>query len=120
MKKLLSFVLCVVLIGSVAVPAFAVDATVDYCRVKIVVDGATIVPKDADGKPVEPFIWKGTTYLPVRSVANALGLGGGLGTGDGETDLGRVAHRRHRQAHGKPAYPQHFHGRAGHKSDLGR
>lgn len=74
MKKLLSFVLCVVLIGSAAVPAFAVDTSVDYCRVKIVVDGATIVPKDADGKPVEPFIWKGTTYLPVRSVANALGL----------------------------------------------
>ena len=44
-----------------------------YNNIKIVVDGATVEPKDASGKVVEPFIVDGTTYLPVRSVAEALG-----------------------------------------------
>lgn len=75
MKRLLAFGLCVVLLLGISVPAFAADtAAVDYCGVNIVVDGARLCPKDADGKPVEPFIWNGTTYLPVRAVANALGL----------------------------------------------
>ena len=41
--------------------------------VKIVVDGQKINPKDANGNTVEPIIYNGTTYLPVRAVANALG-----------------------------------------------
>lgn len=41
--------------------------------IKIVVDGRTINPKDANGNPVEPMIYNGTTYLPVRAVADALG-----------------------------------------------
>lgn len=41
--------------------------------VKIVVDGQKINPTDANGKTVEPIIYNGTTYLPVRAVANAFG-----------------------------------------------
>ena len=41
--------------------------------IKIVVDGQKINPKDANGKTVEPMIYNGTTYLPVRAVADALG-----------------------------------------------
>ena len=41
--------------------------------VKIVVDGQKINPTDANGNSVEPIIYNGTTYLPVRAVANALG-----------------------------------------------
>ena len=37
------------------------------------VDGIPIVPKDAKGNIVEPFIYEGTTYLPVRAVGEALG-----------------------------------------------
>lgn len=75
MKKLLSFALCLALLCGIALPAFAADSiSVNYCMVEIIVDGAEIVPKDANGKPVEPFIYNGSTYLPVRSVANALGL----------------------------------------------
>ena len=44
-----------------------------YNNIKIYVDGTKINPKDANGKTVEPFIYNGTTYLPVRAVANALG-----------------------------------------------
>ncbi|GAE86958.1 copper amine oxidase N-terminal domain-containing protein [Acetivibrio straminisolvens] len=47
--------------------------TVDYKDIKINVDGKRIEPKDGNGKSVEPFIYEGTTYLPVRAVSEALG-----------------------------------------------
>lgn len=33
-----------------------------------------IVPRDASGAPVEPFLYNGTTYLPVRAAADAMGV----------------------------------------------
>lgn len=45
-----------------------------YTGTKITLNGTTITPKDANGKVVEPFAVNGTTYLPVRAVAGALGL----------------------------------------------
>lgn len=41
--------------------------------IKIVIDGQKINPTDANGNTVEPIIHNGTTYLPVRAVANAFG-----------------------------------------------
>ena len=41
--------------------------------IKIVVDGQKFNPTDASGNTVEPFIYQGTTYLPVRAIANAVG-----------------------------------------------
>ncbi len=41
--------------------------------IKIVVDGKELKPTDAQGNKVEPIIYNGTTYLPVRAVANAIG-----------------------------------------------
>jgi hypothetical protein len=35
------------------------------------VDGAEYVPTNVKGEIVEPFVYNGTTYLPVRAVANA-------------------------------------------------
>lgn len=46
----------------------------NYNDIKVTLDGAAIDPKDAKGNAVEPFIIDGTTYLPVRAVAEALGL----------------------------------------------
>lgn len=50
-----------------------ISKTIDavYMNVKLVVDGVQIEPKDASGKYVEPFIYNGTTYLPVRAVGQA-------------------------------------------------
>ncbi len=45
----------------------------NYMDIKLVVDGVEVTPKDANGKTVEPFASEGTTYLPVRAVADALG-----------------------------------------------
>lgn len=42
-----------------------------FRNIKIMIDGAEYVPTDADGNKVEPFIYNGTTYLPVRAVATA-------------------------------------------------
>lgn len=45
-----------------------------YNNIKLVVNGQTIkFGKDSAGKTIEPFIYNGTTYLPVRAVGEALG-----------------------------------------------
>jgi len=46
--------------------------TAVYNGIKIVVNGNQVTPKDSDGNIVEPFVYDGTTYLPVRAVAQAL------------------------------------------------
>jgi len=39
----------------------------------ITVNNEAFTPTDANGNVVEPFIYEGTTYLPVRAVSEALG-----------------------------------------------
>ena len=46
---------------------------VNYNDVKIVVDGQEVVIKDGNGNSIEPFINNGTTYVPFRAVADAMG-----------------------------------------------
>jgi len=68
----------VTLLFTTALPAFATAGTkaieVTYNNIKITLDGKQITPRDGQGNIVEPFLYEGTTYLPLRSVANALGL----------------------------------------------
>lgn len=45
-----------------------------YNNIKVVLNGKEITPTDVNGNAIEPFIIDGTTYLPVRGVASALGL----------------------------------------------
>lgn len=64
------------LFGSVVVPAGAalLSKTIQVqTGVNIYVDDVKIDPKDANGNAVIPFIYNGTTYLPVRSVGSAVG-----------------------------------------------
>lgn len=85
MKKLKNckgFILGVVfsmILFSFASPAFAASFTktaqLAYNNIKITLNGTAVTPKDANGNVVEPFIIDGTTYLPVRAIGNALGLG---------------------------------------------
>lgn len=44
---------------------------VTYDNIRILIDGKEYQPTDANGNAVEPFIYNGTTYLPVRAIANA-------------------------------------------------
>lgn len=47
--------------------------TASYNNVKIYIDQKLITPKDVNGNLVEPFIYNGTTYIPVRAVGEAFG-----------------------------------------------
>ena len=74
---LLGILVCFV-VTVFAVPAIAAvvekQATLTYNDIKITLDGVTVIPKDAAGNVVEPFVIDGTTFLPVRAIANALGI----------------------------------------------
>lgn len=41
--------------------------------VDIYVNGVKMEPTDANGKPVETFVYNGTTYVPLRAVSQSLG-----------------------------------------------
>ena len=73
----LGVVVCA-LLSSMIIPAVAAgrkqQATLEFSDIKITMNGQPVVPKDANGKVVEPFTIDGTTYLPVRGIAGALGL----------------------------------------------
>jgi hypothetical protein len=47
--------------------------TVTYGHIRLVVNGEQITPRDGQGNVVHPFVSDGTTYLPVRALADALG-----------------------------------------------
>ena len=77
MKKRLQGLITGVLVGVLMTSGvvFAKQASeiinVIYDNIKILIDGKEYQPTDANGNPVEPFIYNGTTYLPVRAIANA-------------------------------------------------
>lgn len=79
MKKRLQGLFAGILIGALLTSGIAIAASTTTLYdviangVKIVVDGQKLNPTDANGNKVEPIIYNGTTYLPVRAVANALG-----------------------------------------------
>jgi hypothetical protein len=79
MKKRLQGLVAGVLIGAMLTSGivFAKSGTeiieALYNNIKIYVDGSRIEPKDATGKMVEPFVYNGTTYLPVRAIGEAIG-----------------------------------------------
>ena len=77
-KRLCSVLLvaavCLVLALSVSASAGTVTKELSYNDIKIRLDGEELIPVDAAGNYVEPFIIDGTTYLPVRGIASALGL----------------------------------------------
>lgn len=77
MKKKLQGLIAGVMIGAILTSGvvFAKQASetinVIYDNIKILIDGKEYQPTDVNGNTVEPFIYKGTTYLPVRAIANA-------------------------------------------------
>lgn len=78
MKKAESIILVAILFLALTLSVSASNgsktAELFYRDIKITLNGQSVTPKDANGNAVEPFIIDGTTYLPVRGVAGALGL----------------------------------------------
>lgn len=70
-------VLTAVMVIGLAVSAMAANynknVNVTYRDIKISINGNYFTPKDGNGRTVEPFIYEGTTYLPVRAVSEAVG-----------------------------------------------
>lgn len=61
-------------IGGTAL-AYQAQATLDYPGITVTLDGEALDLRDAQGNKVDPFTMNDTTYLPVRAISNALGLG---------------------------------------------
>jgi len=77
-KSFIFGVLATALVVGSALPGFA-EATMKtaelyYNSIKVRLNGKILELRDAKGNPVEPFVMDGTTYLPVRAIAEALGL----------------------------------------------
>lgn len=76
-KTLTTWALVIIFIFLMTFEGLAVSVgkniTVYFNEIKLMIDGKIVTPKDANGNTVEPFIYNGTTYLPVRAVADALG-----------------------------------------------
>ncbi|HOV26333.1 MAG TPA: stalk domain-containing protein [Pseudobacteroides sp.] len=66
-----------------------------YNNIKLYVDGKLVKPKDAKGNDVDPFIYNGTTYLPIRAVSEALGK---TVSWDGETNSVYVGNKPEQEA----------------------
>lgn len=66
--------LVVGIIGTAAATVGTEPATLVYSNIRVTLDGKELSLTNANGATVEPFIIGGTTYLPVRGIANAFGL----------------------------------------------
>ena len=77
-KSFVAGMLTMAMVFALGIPALAAGSTqtlkdVLVGGIRIVIDGQELHPTDAGGNPVNPMIYNGTTYLPVRAVATALG-----------------------------------------------
>lgn len=78
MKKwICGFLTCLLLCGLVATVSAktgTVTQELTYRDIRVSLDGKVLDLRNAIGEKVEPFMFDGTNYLPVRALAEALGL----------------------------------------------
>jgi len=78
-KRLTALLLCLVFILGVSVGAMGagtteeIKAMIDH-EMKMKLDGRDFIPLGADGQPIRPILYKGSSYLPVRVVAQAVSV----------------------------------------------
>lgn len=92
-KRFLSFAagaLTALLISSTTVTALAASGAIriEVSPISVLVDGEVFQPKDAKGNDVMVFTYNGTTYAPLRALAEAYGLEVGY---DGERNIATVS-----------------------------
>ena len=63
------------MMGTVYASTGKVTRELEYRNIQVALDGEILDLRNASGDPVEPFRMDGTNYLPVRALAEALGLG---------------------------------------------
>ena len=69
-----ALIMAIILSAGVAIAATERNISVIFRDIRLVVNGQQVTPRDAQGNIVEPFIWQGSTFLPVRAVGEALGM----------------------------------------------
>ena len=79
LRKITGFLLCLMLVIGLAVlfavPTYAADIqTLTVDPINITVGGKEFLPTDANGENVPVFAYNGTTYAPLRALAEAYGL----------------------------------------------
>lgn len=75
LPSFLAGMMATALLGSLTLSAFAAGRmTIEVDPVSIQVNGAAFQPKDVNGNEVPVFALDGTTYAPVRALAEAYGL----------------------------------------------
>lgn len=71
---MLTMLLIVCLTGTALATTGKVTKELEYRNISVSLDGKKLDLKDAQGNVVEPFMFDGTNYLPVRALAESLGL----------------------------------------------
>lgn len=71
---MLTMLIIVSLAGTASATLGKITKELEYRNIKVSLDGEVLDLKDAAGNHVEPFMFDGTNYLPVRALAEALGL----------------------------------------------
>ena len=92
-KNVLSFVsgaIAMLLLAGLPVTALAASGAIriEVRPISVLVDGEVFQPKDANGNDVMVFTYNGTTYAPLRALAEAYGLEVGY---DGERHIVTVS-----------------------------
>ena len=92
-KNITSFIagmLTAALLSTATVSAFAADGmlTLSVQPVRVLVNGEVFQPKDAAGRDALVFAYNGTTYAPVRALAEEYGLEVGYDSAKGLVTVG--------------------------------
>lgn len=69
-------IVATLMVSMLVIPGFAAtvaNTITVYTGITIQVDGEEFTPTDVNGNEVEPLLYKGTTYLPVRAVSGLFG-----------------------------------------------
>lgn len=71
---MITMLLIVSMVGTVSATNGKVMKELEYRDIKVSMDGEVLDLRDAQGNVIEPFKFDGTNYVPVRAIAQILGL----------------------------------------------
>lgn len=70
----LTTLLVLAMVGSAGATNGKVMQELEYRNIKVSLDGQVLDLRDAQGNVVEPFKFNGTNYVPVRAIAQIMGM----------------------------------------------